>query len=284
MRDYFQHRGQFPQILSIHASQSLWTLRPTLRWEEPETPGTGAGLQGTEVLSKEPFILRKPDSTGGPALGSHPPGDPALCEESVQCSPHMCQHGPAWEPHRGVRHIPCKGIPRPAVRASRRGWGRPGPPPERALTCRLTASGCVRSAGAGGGHTPGLPSRALSQEERQGSDLVSAVAAPLFALQVKDVGLRWERPEPHLGTNGVQADSWASGIMLPPTEGPSAFYLSELTLHQNRPESHRDLAKVPTIFTFAVPRDSSHESSMTNLSFMSILCLLLFFKSSPQNI
>lgn len=114
LRDYFQHRGQFPQVSLIHALKSLWTLRQTLRWEEPETPGTGAGLKGTEVFSKEPFVLRKPDSKGGPALGSHPPGDPELCEESVRCSPHMHQCGPAWEPHRGVRHIPFRGIPRPA--------------------------------------------------------------------------------------------------------------------------------------------------------------------------
>lgn len=127
--DYFQHRGQFPQVSSIHASQSLWTLWQTLRWEEPETPGTGAGLKGTAVLSKEPFILRKPDSKGGPALGFHPPGDPELCEESVQCSPHMCQHGPAWEPHRRVRHIPCKGIPRPAGQGFQEGLGVAGAAP-----------------------------------------------------------------------------------------------------------------------------------------------------------
>lgn len=65
LRDYFQHRGQFPQVSLIHASQSLWTLRQTLRWEEPETLSTGAGLKGSEVFSKEPFILRKPDSEGG---------------------------------------------------------------------------------------------------------------------------------------------------------------------------------------------------------------------------
>lgn len=58
-------------------------------------------MENAQMCSPRSYQSREIDSSTAPVLGSHPPGDPELCEESVRAAPCMRQQGHPWEPALG---------------------------------------------------------------------------------------------------------------------------------------------------------------------------------------
>lgn len=147
LSDYFHHRGQFPQVLSIHASQSPWTLWQTMRWEEPETLGTGAVLRAQKCSPRShssygsqiprAALLRAPTLLGTLSYVRNPSRAAPTGISVALPGNHSAGSGTSHS----------KEFPGQQVRASRA---------ELALACQLPASGWVRSVGAGGDTHPGF--------------------------------------------------------------------------------------------------------------------------------
>lgn len=58
-------------------------------------------MENAQMCSPRSYQSQEIDSRTAPVLGSHPPRDPELCEESVCAAPRMRQQGHPWETARG---------------------------------------------------------------------------------------------------------------------------------------------------------------------------------------